>query len=261
MGDSTSSFESRGAQEGEKALPDAVEDVADSLSDRWIDLFGVDEAPELQPEMFSEAVRELDRLLEIRPDAKEETVAILEDQFGRPPQHDSWASFTRRLTNYWGEGPAYLLNWLVYSNTGIRLAALSERASPRVVAYLRSIVALFWDQMNATQYLITSTADDWLRVDKHVLYDRLEDRTQFTLTITKVGGDVVKVDTRADGILILVGHLMVMIAAVGSTDEFSPDRVSTFLEQVSAAVDVFTSSEDVTNDRAAAPGDERDAEG
>jgi hypothetical protein len=219
------------------------EPAAESVSDRWIELFAVDEAVDLHPEMFDEAIRDLDRLLQLRPDAKQETIAILDRQFKPGLRQYTWPAVTSRLADYWGEGPAYLLNWLVYSNTESRLAAVERTADAPVASYLRSVVASCWDDLNAAQYLITTSADDWTRIEKHVYYDRLTETVRLSANLSKVSGETVTLEFTPDSVLNLAGHLLVMIAAVGSRDEFSEQRVSMFLELLGPVLSLLTSSE------------------
>ena len=221
--------------DGAVVAEDVAATVEEPLSDRWIDLFRDDAAPQHEPEMFKEAIGDVERLLAMRPEARDETLALLDREFARPLGKNTWANVTSSLARYAGVPAAYLLNWLVFQNTDSRLAALDEQADPRVAAYARTVVSRFWDELNAAQITVTASADDWTKIDKHVLYDALTGSYRFTITLTKVGGDVVSLELTGDSLMNLAGHLLAMIAAVGNPEEFTLDRRGTFVEQMSAA--------------------------
>jgi hypothetical protein len=226
------------------------------LSSRWIDLLGNDAAPDLQPEMFDEAIAQLEELVETRPDCKEETIATLQRQFDRGLDHITWAGVTRSLANYCGVGPAYLVNWLVYQSTERRLAVVDQRASPAVVAYLRTVVTRFWDELNAIQIAVSSSVNDWWKIDKHVYYDALDGSYRPTISLTKVNGDVVVLEMTTDSLLNLARHLLVMVAAVGDVSDFSPERVGSFLNQLGPVLDLFNPPESAPADGVAAESSE-----
>lgn len=225
----------------EEAAGTALQPAAtESLTDRWIDLFPADDAPDLQPQMFDDALGELATLVQARPDVKDETILILERHFASGLDKVTWSEVTRSLTTFCGTGPAYLINWLVYGNTEGRLAAMDTRASAEVVGYLRSVVTRFWNELNCIQLSVSSSTQDWGKVDKWVYYDNLSGRFRCNIDVTKVNGDVVTLEMTPDSLLNFTRHLLIMVSAVGNRDDFSQERVSAFLEQLGPVVGMLS---------------------
>jgi hypothetical protein len=228
----------------------------EDVQSEWFDLFFRDDAPDVRWDLFREATADLSRFLSAHPDAEDRVLPMLERRLGGRLDRDAWPKVTASLTTYLGEQPTYLLNWLAYLNTAKRLDALDGRVEPAVLDFLRSVLAQFGAELDASQTLTVTAPNDWARIDKHVNFDLLENTYRFSISLTKNNGEVVSLDSTPDSLINLSRHLMVMLASVGRADVFSPERVQGFLDQAIPVVQMLMPQEDPAGAQAAATGGE-----
>jgi hypothetical protein len=231
-------------------------DAEPDRSDAWIAEFGDPHACYTRSDLFDAAYTSLAATLEADPRAPD-VVGRLVDR--RPPgPADNWlGEVTDGLRDYLGTDGAFLLHWLAFGETAMRLDGVAEFAPPAVTMFLRAVLAEHGSSLDYVQRVATSGLDDWQRVNKRAYYDMLTGKMTFTVRIVKMDGETVFLQSNADSLMALTTHLLELVNAPKDLNVFSPQIVGPYLEQLRIATELIAEADKAGGDAPVLSGSDR----
>ncbi len=199
--------------------------------DRWIDfLTGRISAAAGEP-LLVQAVEELDARLDAQPQLTEHILEIIATRLGDQIDEETWTALDASLTNCLGRNLAYLMIWLVQTEQGERLDELEKHASPQAMAFLRTVLGLYGDELARALGAWNELPHNWRTISREVYYDQITQLYRMQVRIEKYNGEQLFLEGPADSILTLTSYFLLTARLAGTPDAFSQEVIDLFLEQ------------------------------
>lgn len=207
----------------------------------WNSLFGSELSEEDESNLLRAGADELTQFLKGDPVGPERLIETLAKRTAAVPDSSTWDVLFASLSGYFGESLSWVLAGLTRPSQRTRMERLAESASPEAAQLLRRTAALFGQELERIALVYNNLRDDWVSITREVMYDQLNERYQFKLTIEKYSGDVVEIEAPADSMLALATNLVRGLNKAAS-GIFSQGAADEFREEVDALVKLFPAS-------------------
>ena len=198
----------------------------------WTDLHARKVSVEDAGPLFAQAGADLDALLASTPQATDHLLAILQKRLGDAITTDTWTGVETGLANYLGGSRAARL--VGHAGRPSRAAAGGGSANfarghstaphdPRVLRP-RS-----WRSRTNGG---ASCPNDWVRMNRDVMYDEIDKRHLIRVSIEKQNGETVVVEARPGSFLRLITTLLRTARHVSLPAAFDAASITSFNEEV-----------------------------
>jgi len=181
--------------------------------------------------LLEAAAHELHTFLEEHPQATAHFLEILGRRLGNGVTVDTWGVLGSSVSAYLGRDPGDLIAWVVQSDQINKLQLVEEHASPKVVAFLRTIVGLYGVELETAFALSGELPHNWRTIFREVYYDKILGRYRLQVRIEKMNGESTILEGPPDSLLSLTSYLILTLNLLGDADAFSEDNKQLFLEQ------------------------------
>jgi hypothetical protein len=180
-------------------------------------------------------LRELGDTLRRDKDAEREVKDILDRRLGGPIDRATLKVLTDGLDGYLGiEDVALLLTWCASElTTGVPEIAQFLGSGPEAEAFgfIRRVSALFGRELKLSLDRAINLPDDWIVIDREVLYDFVTQKQRVELSIEKYNGDRATLAGDPDSILSLMSSIIVTLQTLGHSHSFDPTTRDRFIAE------------------------------
>ena len=197
-----------------------------------------------EAKLLSQAVTELDAFLETRPMAEQRLQELLDRQLKSGVTPDTWDAVGDSLTAFVGEEHAQLVAWVLTGDQLQGLQQLEHYASPRVMAFLRSLVGIYGQDLSKAYRASGELPQDWSYIYRNVYYDALTDSYLLRLRLEKYNGEEIFVEGDPNSFLQMTELLMGSLIALGSPEVFTEERISKFQEAAGTLLKLLSPQEE-----------------
>lgn len=219
--------------------------AAPSRSDEWIELIGDGAALALRPDLFDAAFKAVADITRMDARAWEMIGRILDRRLADVPLGQGLAVMTEALQDYMGADGAYLVHWLAYADTPLRLGEVATVAPEPVTMFLRSLLAEYGGAIDVAQRIAVGSTEDWTSIEKRAYVDMLTGRQVFVINVNKADGSLLRLECTPDSLLGLTTHLLELVNAPQSMAGYSETRVNLLARSMSTTIDLINAAQQV----------------
>lgn len=194
----------------------------------WLSIL---DSPETDPRpAISETAAKIDAILQTRPQADQEIMALLGKRLGGRISETTGRDIKNALTNYLCEDAFYLILWAIQADD--RLPTVEEAAPARVAAFIRAIAGLYGSELKLADYRLDQLPNDWCSINREIYVDLINDRTLVKVRIDKFSGEQIIFEGQPYSILELTANMLRTCRLVGRADAFSHRTIEMATQEI-----------------------------
>jgi hypothetical protein len=197
-----------------------------------------------EAQLLSQAVTELDAFLETRPMAEQRVQDLLDRQLKSGVTPETWSTVGDSITAFLGSEHAQLVAWLLTGDQIQGLQQLESYASPKVMAFLRSIMSIYGQDLNKAYFISDQLPHDWSYIYRNVYHDAITDSYLLRLRVEKNNGEQLYLEGEPNSFMHMTELLMRSLIALGSPEVFTEERISQFQEAAGTLLKLLSAEEE-----------------
>lgn len=194
----------------------------------WPSIFGSPET-DARP-AITETAAKIDAILQNRPQADQEILALLSKRLGERISETTWRDVKSALNNYLSEDAASMILWAVQGDD--RLAIVEEAAPPHVAAFVRALAGLHGSELRLAFNRLDQPPDDWFSISREIYVDVINDQTLVKVRIGKFNGEQFTVEGQPYSILELATAMLLTCRLVGRADAFTDRTIKMATQEI-----------------------------
>ncbi len=179
------------------------------------------------------ALGKLADVIQGRPNARDDLLAILSAHLDGPPGPDTWDKLSQALLSYFEADAGPVLLW-VFEAPGERVPTANGVATKEVAYLLDSATALYGPRLESASQANGQIPDDWALVRRHIVNYQGEGRVALRLEITKYNGDVALLECNPNSLANLCRWFITYLGYVGDGSSYTEDTLTGLREAMTA---------------------------
>jgi hypothetical protein len=200
-----------------------------SAAETWSQMLAGALSPDEATALFENAAQATESYLDSDPDAEKRVHELVERRLAEPPDADTYQVVFDSLQVLAGSDVANLVHWYAARESPADRAYLETTAGPRVLGFLRGLMARHGPELRRALAIWRELPDDWRIVDREVYFDIIRERYHIKLRIEKMNGEALALEGTPDSMLGLLRFIAVTLRWTNTADAFNPHALELFL--------------------------------
>ena len=144
------------------------------------------------------------------------------------------------LQGYLGVDGTYLLQWIAYEESAIRLGRVGTDAPPAVADFVRTTMArhgVLFDRLQ--RVTVVGAGEEWETIEKTSPVDMLSGTRTVLIRLTKLDGTTARFACTNNSLLILTAHLLELVNVPQTMTGYDPSTLATFVDTLATTIDLL----------------------
>ncbi len=215
-------------------------DETKSVKDEWYNLLTGQTSQEDAGPLLLRTATDMQQFLDTRPLAEQHIPEIIARRLPARPTALTWRPIYDSLNNYIGQQDLTdMISWVVQSDQTNRLMEVEKYASPRVMAFLRTIVGLYGTDLQEALTVAGTIPNDWRRLNRDVYYDVANKGYRIKLRIELFNGDEFSIEAAPSPMLSLTNYLIHTLRFVNESGPFADNDANDFAVEAAALYEIL----------------------
>jgi hypothetical protein len=216
------------------------QDETKSIPDEWLSLLTGQMAYEDAGALLLRTAADMQQFLDARPQAEQHIPEIIARRLPARPTAQTWQPIYGSINNYIGQQDLTdMIAWVAQSDQVNRLNEVEKYASPRVMAFLRTIVGLYGTDLQEALTVMSQVPNDWRRLNRDVYFDMANRRYRIKLRVELFSGDEFSIDAEPTMMLRLTSYLVRTLRYVPEPSAFTQADVDEFIEEARELINLW----------------------
>lgn len=179
------------------------------------------------------ALKKVTEVIQGRPTARDDLLAILGAHLDGKPQPDTWVNLSQAILAYFQPEGGNALLWVLQSPS--ERVPMADGVATKEVAYLLdSAVALYGSRLENAYQADGQMPDDWALITRQIISYRGENRVTLRFDITKYNGDVTSLECSPNSAANLCRWFITYLGSYVGDGFYVDDTITGLRQAVSA---------------------------